>query len=67
MITETEAYHGHTDLASHASKGPTARTKVMFGTGGVWYVYLIYGMYDMLNIVTGPTGFPAAVLIRGVK
>jgi DNA-3-methyladenine glycosylase len=67
MITETEAYDGFDDLASHASKGKTARTAVMFGPPGRWYVYLIYGMYSMLNIVTGPESYPAAVLIRGVE
>lgn len=67
MITETEAYDGPLDLASHASKGRTARTEVMFGDSGIWYVYLIYGMYDMLNIVTGPRDYPAAILIRGVE
>lgn len=67
MITETEGYDGLEDLASHASKGRTARTDVMFGEPGVWYVYFIYGMYDMLNIVTGAKEYPAAVLIRGVE
>ncbi len=62
-ITETEAYLGIHDLASHSSKGRTKRTEVMFGPAGVVYVYLIYGMYHMLNIVTGADG--AAVLIRG--
>jgi DNA-3-methyladenine glycosylase len=66
-ITETEAYDGPLDLACHASKGRTARTNVLFGPAGVWYVYLIYGMYDMLNVVTGPRAYPAAVLIRGVE
>ena len=66
MITEVEAYDGHNDKASHASKGKTKRTAIMFGQAGQWYVYLIYGMYDMLNIVTGPKDYPAAVLIRGV-
>lgn len=65
-IHETEAYVGPHDLASHASKGRTARTEVMFGKPGTMYVYLIYGMYDMLNIVTGEKDYPAAVLIRGV-
>ncbi|HZS42928.1 MAG TPA: DNA-3-methyladenine glycosylase [Candidatus Paceibacterota bacterium] len=64
MITETEAYDGEKDLACHASKGRTARTEVMFGEAGHWYVYLVYGMYEMLNIVTGPKDYPAAVLIR---
>jgi DNA-3-methyladenine glycosylase len=66
LITETEAYHGETDLACHASKGRTARTDVMYRAGGVWYVYLCYGVHEMLNLVTGPEGFPAAVLIRGL-
>jgi len=65
-LTEVEAYRGHEDKACHASKGKTARTSVMFGEGGHLYVYLIYGMYWMLNIVTGPEGNPQAVLIRGV-
>lgn len=67
MITETEAYHGEDDLACHASKGRTKRTAVMFGPPGRWYVYFIYGMYEMLNIVTGPGSYPSAVLIRGVE
>lgn len=67
MITETEAYEGTDDRASHASRGRTKRTEVMFGRPGVWYVYLIYGMYQMLNVVTGDDGHPSAVLIRGVK
>ncbi|MCB9816902.1 DNA-3-methyladenine glycosylase [Candidatus Nomurabacteria bacterium] len=66
LITETEAYVGPHDLASHASKGRTPRTEVMFGKPGTIYVYLIYGMYDMLNFVTGEKDYPAAVLIRGV-
>ncbi len=65
-ITEAEAYDGPEDLACHASKGKTKRTEVMFGQAGAWYVYLIYGMYDMLNLVTGPIDYPAAILIRGV-
>lgn len=64
-ITETEAYMGPHDLASHASKGRTNRTDVMFRAPGTIYVYLVYGIYDMLNIVTGDEGYPAAVLIRG--
>lgn len=67
VITETEAYHGESDLACHASKGRTARTEVMYRAGGVWYVYLCYGVHEMLNLVTGPADFPAAVLIRGVR
>ncbi len=66
MITEVEAYDGFEDRASHAHKGETTRSAVMFGEAGRWYVYLVYGMYEMLNIVTGAHGYPAAVLIRGV-
>jgi DNA-3-methyladenine glycosylase len=66
MITETEAYDGPDDLASHASKGKTPRNEIMFGEPAVWYVYLVYGMHFMLNIVTGPQDYPAAVLIRGI-
>lgn len=66
-ITEVEAYSGNGDLACHASKGKTARTEVMFLEGGLVYVYLIYGMYWMLNIVTGKENDAAAVLIRGVE
>jgi DNA-3-methyladenine glycosylase len=66
-ITETEAYVGAHDLACHASKGRTNRTETMFGPAGRAYIYLIYGMYDMLNIVTGKEGDPQAVLIRAVE
>jgi DNA-3-methyladenine glycosylase len=66
-LTETEAYLGTHDLACHASKGRTQRTEVMFGEAGHAYVYLIYGMYDMLNIVTGETGEAQAVLIRAAE
>ena len=64
MITETEAYDGPEDLACHGAKGRTSRTEVMFGPAGHWYVYFVYGMHNMLNIVTGPIWYPAAVLIR---
>ncbi|MDQ5978627.1 MAG: DNA-3-methyladenine glycosylase [Verrucomicrobiota bacterium] len=67
VITEVEAYHGESDLACHASKGRTARTEVMYRTGGCWYVYLCYGIHEMLNLVTGPADHPAAVLIRGLE
>jgi DNA-3-methyladenine glycosylase len=67
MICEVEAYHTGRDLACHAAKGRTKRTEVLFGHGGVWYVYLCYGVHEMLNIVTGPPEHPAAVLIRGVE
>lgn len=65
-ITETEAYDSEKDLACHASKGCTLRTQVMYRSGGHWYVYLCYGVHEMLNLVTGPVGRPAAVLIRGL-
>jgi DNA-3-methyladenine glycosylase len=63
-IVETEAYIGVHDLACHASKGRTRRTEVMFGSGGYVYVYFIYGMYSMLNIVASVEGEAQAVLIR---
>ncbi len=66
-IVETESYHGEDDLACHASRGRTKRTETMYGEAGRAYVYLIYGMYHCLNIVTGPKNFPAAVLIRAVE
>lgn len=65
-IVELEAYHGTEDLACHAARGRTARTETMFAPGGVWYVYLCYGIHELLNLVTGPAEHPAAVLIRGV-
>jgi DNA-3-methyladenine glycosylase len=67
MIVETEAYHGESDLACHARAGRTRRTEVMYGPGGMWYVYLCYGIHEMLNLVVGPPDWPAAVLIRGVE
>jgi len=66
-ITEAEAYRGEDDLACHASKGKTSRTKVMYYQGGHLYIYLIYGMYWMMNIVTGREDEPQAVLIRGIE
>src|SRR6185295_19656356 len=66
MIVETEAYDGEEDQACHARAGRTARTDVMYQPGGVWYVYLCYGIHEMLNLVVGPADWPAAVLIRGV-
>lgn len=66
-IVEVEAYDGERDLACHARSGRTARTEVMYREGGVWYVYLCYGVHEMLNLVVGPRDWPAAVLIRGVE
>ena len=66
-ITETEAYRGEEDKACHAFKGRTQRTEVMYHSGGKIYVYFIYGMYWMLNIVSGKENEPQAVLIRGVE
>lgn len=66
-ITETEAYRGEEDLACHASKGRTPRTEVMYHEGGKVYVYFIYGMYWLLNLVTSNEGTPSAVLIRGIE
>jgi DNA-3-methyladenine glycosylase len=65
-VTEVEMYRGQEDLACHASKGLTERNRVMWGEGGYIYMYLVYGMYWMFNIVTGPENDPQAILIRGV-
>jgi DNA-3-methyladenine glycosylase len=66
-IVETEAYAGEIDRASHAYKGRTKRTEVMFGEGGKAYVYLCYGIHQMFNIVTNKTDVPHAILIRAVE
>ena len=66
-ITETEAYLGEEDKACHASKGRTSRTEIMYADGGKIYVYLIYGIYWLLNVVTGTENSPQAVLIRGIE
>jgi len=65
MITEAETYDGFKDKASHASRGKTKRNEVMFRSAGHIYIYFTYGMHWMLNIVTGPKDYPAAILIRG--
>lgn len=67
LITDVEAYRGEEDKACHASKGRTPRTEIMYHKGGHIYVYLIYGMYWMLNFVTGEEEIPQAVLIRGLE
>jgi DNA-3-methyladenine glycosylase len=66
-ITEVEVYLGEEDAACHAAKGRTERTEVMYANGGVIYVYFIYGMYWMLNFVTGKENHPQAILIRAVE
>lgn len=66
-IVETEAYLGESDLACHAAKGRTKRTQTLYGPPGTAYVYLIYGMYDMLNVVVAREGEPQAVLVRAAE
>ena len=66
-IVEVEAYGGPEDQASHARFGSTTRNRVMAGPPGIAYVYLVYGMYDCLNVVAEPAGRPSAVLIRAVE
>ncbi len=65
LINETEAYLGEEDKGSHARFGKTERNKYMYKSGGIWYVYLIYGIHLMMNVVAGSDKKPEAVLIRG--
>ena len=67
IIVETEAYRGEEDLACHCRVGRTPRTEIMYGPAGRAYVYLIYGMYWLLNIVTEGVGRPGAVLVRAIE
>src|SRR3954453_21991020 len=67
MIVETEAYLGLDDLAAHASKGKTERTKVLFGPAGHAYVYFTYGMHECLNVVAEREGSPGCVLVRALE
>ena len=67
LVTEAEAYVSEEDLACHARAGRTPRTQVMYGPPGHAYVYFTYGNHWMLNAVTEPEGFPAAVLIRAIQ
>jgi DNA-3-methyladenine glycosylase len=67
IIVEVEAYIGETDPACHAAPGPTARNAPLYGPPGNAYVYLNYGLHQMMNAVTEPAGSPAAVLIRALE
>ncbi|MEG1869669.1 MAG: DNA-3-methyladenine glycosylase [Oscillospiraceae bacterium] len=66
-IIETECYVGEQDTACHAHKGRTQRTEVMYSEGGIAYVYLCYGIHNLLNVVSGAKDFPSAVLIRATE
>ncbi len=66
-LVEVEAYDGPSDRACHAWRGMTRRNAPLFGSGGLAYVYLVYGMHNLLNVVTGPKDYPAAVLLRAAE
>ena len=66
-VVETEAYVGSDDAASHARSGPRGRAALMYGTPGVAYVYLIYGVHHCFNAVTEQDGYPGAVLVRAIE
>ncbi|GFO65706.1 DNA-3-methyladenine glycosylase [Geomonas paludis] len=66
-IVEVEAYLGESDLAAHSSKGLTPRTRILFGPPGFAYVYLIYGIYCCMNVVTEREGNACAVLLRALE
>lgn len=67
VIVETEAYLGEKDDAAHSYKGKSERVRVQYGPAGMAYIYMIYGMYDCLNITSGPLGLPEVVLIRALE
>ena len=66
-IAEVEAYRGEDDTACHARRGKTPRNSVMYGPGGTAYIYLCYGIHNLLNVVAAEAGTPEAALIRGVE
>ncbi|WP_114417874.1 DNA-3-methyladenine glycosylase [Marinospirillum perlucidum] len=66
-IVDLEAYIGEEDTACHASRGRTPRTEVMYGPAGHAYVYLIYGLHELLNLVTEPQGRPCGIMLRGLE
>ncbi|NLA87526.1 MAG: DNA-3-methyladenine glycosylase [Clostridiales bacterium] len=67
IIVETEAYLGEKDDAAHSYKGKSDRVRVQYGPAGMAYIYMIYGMYNCLNITSGPPGVPEAILIRALE